>query len=84
MAIPTGEVPLTGMGRDNIYKQSELPLKFMAPTVCFRREAGSSGKDTRGLQRLHEFHKLELLKYVVKEDVEKEFNLMVANAERIL
>lgn len=83
-AIPTGEVPLTGMGRDVIFKYSDLPKKYMAPTVCFRREAGSSGKDTRGLQRLHEFHKLELLKYVTKENVQSEFELMLANAEKIL
>ena len=83
-AIPTGEVPLTGMGRDIIFSHSDLPKKYMAPTVCFRREAGSSGKDTRGLQRLHEFHKLELLKYVTKENVQIEFELMLANAENIL
>src|SRR4029453_5457787 len=53
-AIPTGEVPLTGMHRDELLEEADLPKRYMAYTVCFRREAGSAGKDTRGLQRLHE------------------------------
>jgi len=55
-AIPTGEVPLTAMHRNEILAESTLPLRYMAYTSCFRREAGSAGKDTRGMQRLHEFH----------------------------
>ena len=83
-AIPTGEVPLMSLGRDHIFSFGELPKKFMAYTVCFRREAGAHGKDTRGTQRLHEFHKVELLKYVTKEHVREEFNSMLEKVERAL
>ena len=62
-AIPTAEVPLTSLGRDEIYDESDLPRRFVAHTSCFRREAGSAGKDTRGLLRVHEFDKVELLAY---------------------
>lgn len=62
-AIPTAEVPLTSLGRDEIYDQAELPRRFCAHTSCFRREAGSAGKDTRGLLRVHEFDKVEILAY---------------------
>jgi seryl-tRNA synthetase len=60
-AIPTAEVPLTSLHRDEILDQAELPLRYTAYTSCFRREAGSAGKDTRGLLRSHEFDKVELL-----------------------
>lgn len=83
-AIPTGEVPLTGLHRDEILAAEDLPKKYMAYTVCFRREAGTYGKDTRGLQRLHEFHKVELLKIAEKENCWNEFEKMLANAEKIL
>lgn len=72
-AIPTGEVPLMGLHRDEIIPAEELPKRYMAYTVCFRREAGSAGKDTRGTQRVHEFHKVELLKLVEPEKVWDEF-----------
>ena len=62
-AIPTAEVPLTSLGRDEIIDEAALPMKFMAYTSCFRREAGSAGRDTRGLLRSHEFDKVELLAY---------------------
>jgi seryl-tRNA synthetase len=62
-AIPTAEVPLTSLGRDEIYDEADLPARFVAHTSCFRREAGSAGKDTRGLLRVHEFDKVELLSY---------------------
>ncbi len=62
-AIPTAEVPLTSLGRDDIVAEAELPLRFCAHTSCFRREAGSAGKDTRGLLRVHEFDKVEILAY---------------------
>jgi seryl-tRNA synthetase len=62
-AIPTAEVPLTSLGRDEIYDEADLPRRFVAHTSCFRREAGSAGKDTRGLLRVHEFDKVELLAY---------------------
>jgi seryl-tRNA synthetase len=61
--IPTAEVPLTSIGRDEIYAEAELPKRFMAYTPCFRREAGSAGRDTRGLLRVHEFDKVEILAY---------------------
>ncbi len=60
-AIPTAEVPLTSLYRDEIVDEADLPLRFMAHTPCFRREAGSAGRDTRGLLRVHEFDKVELL-----------------------
>ncbi len=62
-AIPTAEVPLTSLGRDEVCPEAELPRRFVAHTSCFRREAGSAGKDTRGLLRVHEFDKVELLSY---------------------
>jgi seryl-tRNA synthetase len=61
--IPTAEVPLTSIGRDEVFAEAELPKRFMAYTPCFRREAGSAGRDTRGLLRSHEFDKVELLAY---------------------
>jgi seryl-tRNA synthetase len=83
-AIPTGEVPLMGLHRNEILNINELPKKYMAYTVCFRREAGSHGKDTRGMQRLHEFHKVELLKLCTEEQANNEFNKLLSDAERIL
>lgn len=83
-AIPTGEVPLMGIHRDEILPESEMPRRYMAYTVCFRREAGSAGKDTRGMQRLHEFHKVELLKLCSPEQVQAEYAGMLADAERAL
>lgn len=62
-AIPTAEVPLTSLARDEIIEESRLPMRFCAHTSCFRREAGSAGKDTRGLLRVHEFDKVEILAY---------------------
>jgi len=83
-AIPTGEVPLTGMHRGEILSIEELPKRYMAYTVCFRRESGSAGRDTRGMQRLHEFHKVELVRLCAPEDVAVEFADLLADAERIL
>lgn len=83
-AIPTGEVPLMGLHRDETLGEEELPKRYMAYTLCWRREAGSAGKDTRGMQRLHEFHKLELLKLCTPEQVQAEFDGMLADAERPL
>lgn len=83
-AIPTGEVPLMGLHREEILDAEDLPKRYMAYTVCFRREAGSAGKDTRGLQRLHEFHKVELLKICTDEQLEHEFQGMLADAEQLL
>jgi seryl-tRNA synthetase len=66
-AIPTAEVPLTSLYRDEILDEAELPKRFMASTPCFRREAGSAGRDTRGLLRVHEFDKVELLALTAPE-----------------
>jgi len=67
-AIPTAEVPLTSLHRDEILDESALPMRFMAYTPCFRREAGSAGRDTRGLLRVHEFDKVELLALTTPEE----------------
>jgi seryl-tRNA synthetase len=83
-AIPTGEVPMMGLHRDEILAFEELPRRYMAYTVCFRREAGSAGKDTRGMQRLHEFHKVELLELCTPETAEEEHASLLADCERPL
>ncbi|MGH3931156.1 MAG: serine--tRNA ligase [Pseudonocardiaceae bacterium] len=83
-AIPTGEVPLTALHRDEIFNPHDLPRRYMTYTSCFRREAGSAGKDTRGMQRLHEFHKVELVRLCLPEAVEQEFEELLADAERTL
>jgi seryl-tRNA synthetase len=82
--IPTGEVPLMSLHRDEIIDGSELPKRYMTYTACFRREAGSAGKDTRGMQRLHEFHKVELVKLCSAEQIQAEFETMLADAIRPL
>ncbi|MFN0092944.1 MAG: serine--tRNA ligase [Acidimicrobiales bacterium] len=66
-AIPTAEVPLTSLARDEILDEERLPMRLMAHTSCFRREAGSAGRDTRGLLRVHEFDKVEILAYCTPE-----------------
>lgn len=83
-AIPTGEVPLTAFHNDEILSAEELPLRYMTYTACFRREAGSAGKETRGLQRLHEFHKLELVHIVPPEQGDQAFADLLADAEKPL
>ena len=82
--IPTAEVPVTNLYRDEIIEASELPIRHCAYTPCFRREAGSYGKDTRGLIRLHQFNKVELVKVVSPETSEAEHQSLVQNAEAIL
>jgi seryl-tRNA synthetase len=82
--IPTGEVPLMGMNQDEILAEADLPRRYMAWTVCWRREAGAAGKDTRGLQRVHEFQKVELVKLCLPEHGQAEFESLVADAERPL
>ena len=81
---PTAEVPVTNLYRDEIIEDSELPIRHCAYTPCFRREAGSAGKDTRGLIRLHQFNKVELVKIVAPETSEVEHQALVENAEAIL
>jgi seryl-tRNA synthetase len=80
-AIPTAEVPLTSIHRDEIIDGLELPLKFMAATPCFRREAGSAGRDTRGMLRTHEFDKVEIFAYATPEQAPGLLVEMVAKVE---
>ncbi|MFQ5868976.1 MAG: serine--tRNA ligase [Candidatus Zixiibacteriota bacterium] len=82
--IPTAEVPLTNLHRDEILKAEELPLYYTAFTPCFRRESGSYGKDTRGLMRVHEFNKVELVKFVKPQSSHQELESLVKDAEEIL
>jgi seryl-tRNA synthetase len=82
--IPTGEVPLTGLHRDEILSADQLPLKYTAFTPCFRSEAGSYGKDVRGLIRQHQFHKVELVKLTTPETSMAELDSLVADAEEVL
>ena len=82
--IPTAEVPITNMHRDEILSIEDLPLKYCGYTACFRREAGSWGKDTRGFLRLHQFNKVEMVKVVVPESSYDELEGLLKNACRIL
>jgi len=80
-AIPTAEVPLTSFCRDEVLDESDLPMKLMAHTSCFRREAGSAGRDTRGLLRVHEFDKVELLAYATRDQAPEVHADILARAE---
>ena len=82
--IPTAEVPVTNFFRDEILAESSLPVKFCAYTPCFRREAGSYGKDVRGLNRLHQFDKVELVQFVRPEDSYGALETLRSDAERAL
>ncbi len=82
--IPTAEVPVTNIHRDEILTAEELPVCYTAYTPCFRREAGSYGKDTKGLIRVHQFDKVELVKFTRPEDSYKEHELLVKDAEEVL
>ena len=82
--VPTAEVPVTNIHRDEILSFKELPLYYTAYTPCFRREAGSYGKDTRGIMRVHQFNKVELVKLVRPETSYRELELLLGNAEKIL
>ena len=82
--IPTAEVPLTNLHRDEMLEPAQLPLKYVAFTPCFRSEAGSYGKDVRGLIRQHQFHKVELVKLTTPETSMLELEAMVADAEEVL
>ena len=82
--IPTAEVPVTNLYRDEIIDGAQLPIQHCAYTPCFRREAGSYGRDTRGLIRLHQFNKVELVKLVRPETSEEEHLKLLRNAEAIL
>ncbi len=82
--IPTAEVPLTNIFRDEILDEEDLPVYYTAYTACFRREAGSYGKDTRGLMRVHQFDKVEMVKFVRPESSYDELEKLVNNAETVL
>ena len=82
--IPTAEVPVTNLVREQIVAADRLPMRFVAHTPCFRSEAGSYGKDTRGMIRQHQFDKVELVHIVRPEDSYAELELLTKNAERIL
>ena len=82
--IPTAEVPLTSLARDEILSEADLPVRLMAYTPCFRREAGAAGRDTRGLLRVHEFDKVEILGYCAPEDASKFHVDLVTRAESLL
>jgi len=82
--IPTAEVPVTNLHREEILPVEELPKYFVAYSSCFRSEAGSAGRDTRGLIRQHQFNKVELIKLTKPEDSYEELEKMTANAEKVL
>ncbi|MCP8882133.1 serine--tRNA ligase [Devosia sp. XJ19-1] len=82
--IPTAEVPMTNFVRESILTEEELPLRFTALTSCFRSEAGSSGRDTRGMLRQHQFNKVELVSITTPEESENEHERMLAAAETVL
>jgi seryl-tRNA synthetase len=82
--IPTAEVPLVNLHRDSVLKEEELPKYYCAYSACFRREAGSYGQKIRGIIRVHQFDKVELVKFTKPEESEKELEMMVRDAEDIL
>jgi seryl-tRNA synthetase len=82
--IPTAEVPVTNIYRDTILKENELPVKMTAYTPCFRREAGSYGKDVRGLNRLHQFDKVEIVQLVNPESSYEVLDEMVEHVEKLI
>jgi seryl-tRNA synthetase len=82
--IPTAEVPLTNLHRDEILENESLPIKYCAYTPCFRSEAGSYGRDTRGMIRMHQFDKIELVRFERPEDGEAALEQLVRDAESVL
>ncbi len=82
--IPTAEVPVTNLHRDQILDASQLPIRYAAYSACFRREAGSYGRDVKGITRVHQFQKVELVKFTTPESSGEEHESLVANAEKIL
>jgi len=82
--IPTAEVPVTNLHRDEILNESQLPIRYTAYTPCFRREAGSYGKDTKGLIRLHQFNKVELVAFTQPEESYAELERLTTHAEAVL
>jgi seryl-tRNA synthetase len=82
--VPTAEVPVTNIYRDEILNAADLPKSFVTCSRCFRREAGAAGKDTRGLLRVHEFDKVELVRYATAETSLNELEVLTAHAEKVL
>lgn len=82
--IPTGEVSLVGWGQDKVFSEAELPISLTAYTPCFRSEAGSAGKDTGGMIRQHQFHKVEMVVMCTAEQAEAQHQRIVAQAEKLL
>ena len=82
--IPTAEVPVSNFHRDELFPETELPVRYAAYTPCFRREAGSYGKDVRGLNRLHQFDKVELVKFVHPSRSYEELESLKQDAEHLL
>jgi len=82
--IPTAEVPVTNIHQDEVLDEEDLPLSYTAYTPCFRKEAGSYGKDTRGLIRQHQFNKVELVKFAKPEDSYEELEKLLCDAEEVL
>lgn len=82
--IPTAEVPLNGLHSDETLTEAELPLKYIAYTPCFRREAGAAGKEERGLIRMHQFNKVEMFVFAAPNDAMKQFDAMMKSAEEVL
>jgi len=83
-AIPTAEVPLTNFHRDEVLANDQLPVKYCGYSACFRREAGSYGKDTKGFLRVHQFNKVELVKFVKPETSYDELEMLVTDVEDVL
>src|SRR5262249_16970684 len=83
-SIPTADLPLTSIGRDEVLDEAALQVRFMAYTPCFRREAGSAGRDTRGLLRVHEFDKVEILAYAAPEQAPALLEEMVERAAALI
>ncbi len=82
--VPTAEVPVTNIHRDEIIEEGQLPIKYVAYTPCFRSEAGSAGRDTRGLIRQHQFNKVELVRFTKPENSYRELEELTNNAEKVL
>jgi len=82
--IPTAEVPVTNLHRDDVLNEEQLPIYYTAYSPCFRREAGSYGKDTKGLMRVHQFDKVEMVKFVPPETSYDELEKLLGNAEEVL
>jgi seryl-tRNA synthetase len=82
--IPTAEVPVTNLYREEILSADQLPIRHVAWTPCWRSEAGAPGKDTKGYIRLHQFSKVELVKFVLPESSLEELEMLVADAESVL